>query len=180
MNENPPNYVFMGPGIRNICDKLINELNSSIIKIAEKKGDSTDKIKDFKFLVKTNFYSYIKRMPKIIKCYKNIDRNGKVIQALNVFYVSFENILNQLEFINNLSELYTFPKFDIDNTIDLIFDGCTYNMRQKLIKSNLFNSIVSKNLYDNNDVGLLLGNDFNNIDFNKVEKILIMVILIIM
>ena len=54
-------------------------------------------------------------MPKIIKCYKNIDRNGKVIQALNVFYDSFENILNQLVFINNLSELYTFPKFDIDN-----------------------------------------------------------------
>ena len=170
MNENPPNYVFMGPGIRNICDKLINELNSSIIKIAEKKGDSTDKIKDFKFLVKTNFYSYIKRMPKILKCYKNIDRNGKVIQALNVFYDSFENILNQLVFINSLSELYTFPKFDIDNTIDLIFDGCTYNMRQKLIKSNLFNSIVSKNLYDNNDVGLLLGNDLNTIDFNKVEN----------
>ena len=169
MSAIPPDFALLGPGIRNICDKLINELNSSIIKISENKGESVGKIKDLKILIKNNFYSYIKRMPRIIKYYKNFDKYDKAWQALKVFDDSFEMIIKHLEFTNNLSELYTFPKFDIDNTIDLIFNGCTCDMRQKLIKSNLFDMISAKNLYDNNDVGLLLNNDFNNIEYNKVE-----------
>lgn len=166
MNAEPQNSVMLGPGIRNLCDKLIKELNSTIIKTAENKKDVNDKIKDFKFLFKTNFYQYIKPIPKILKCYKNLSKDDKAIQALNVFYITFERIINELDFINKLSELYIFPKFDLNNTLDLIFDGCTYNLREELIKSSLFNLIASKNLYDNNDIGFLIKNDLNNVDYN--------------
>ena len=81
-------------------------------------------------------------------------------------FITFERIINELDFINKLSELYTFPKFDLNNTLDIIFDGCTYNLREELIKSSLFNLIPSKNLYDNNDIGFLIKNDLNNVDYN--------------
>ena len=166
MNAEPQNSVMLGPGIRNLCDKLIKELNSTVIKTAENKKDVNDKIKDFKMLFKTNFYQYIKPIPKILKCYKNLSKDDKAIQALNVFYITFERIINELDFINKLSELYTFPKFDLNNTLDLIFDGCTYNLREEFIKSSLFNLIASKNLYENNDIGFLIKNDLNNVDYN--------------
>ena len=88
MSAIPPDFALLGPGIRNICDKLINELNSSIIKISENKGESVGKIKDLKILIKNNFYSYIKRMPRIIK-------------YLNVYYLKI--ILNHYLMINLLN-----------------------------------------------------------------------------
>lgn len=160
---NKENTVKLGPGIRAICDKLINELNQAIIK----NGESSNKIKDFKHFIKTEFWPYTKRMPKIIKGYEKINKDGQAINALNEFYVHYEEIINQLAFVNKLSELYIFPEFNLADAIDLLFSGCSNNLKEELTKANLLNRIASRNLYDNNDVNFLINNDFNTKDDNN-------------
>ena len=163
--------VKLGPGIRNICEKLINEFNSSIITISAMKREPNDKIKEFKNYIKPNFWPYTKNMPKINKNFDKLDKDIQTIQTLNGFYESFNRIINLLDFQNKLSEIYTFPEFNLGDTTDLIFSGCTNDLKQELIKSNLLNVIASKNLYDNNDVSFLLNNDLNNEDYNNEQNI---------
>jgi len=155
--------VKLGPGIRAICDKLINELNQAIIKNV----DSNNKIRDFKHFIKTEFWPYTKRMPKIIKGYEKYTKDIQAIQTLNQFYDFYFRIIDTLEFVNKLSELYIFPEFNLDDATDLLFSGCSNNLRQELAKSNLLNRIASRNLYDNNDVNFLINNDFNSKEDNK-------------
>lgn len=163
--------VKLGPGIRNICEKLINEFNSSIITISAMKREPNDKIKEFKNYIKPNFWPFTKNMPKILKNFDKLDKDIQTIQTLNGFYESFNRIINLLDFQNKLSEIYTFPEFNLGDTTDLIFSGCTNDLKQELIKSNLLNVIASKNLYDNNDVSFLLNNDLNNEDYNNEQNI---------
>lgn len=152
-----PQSVKLGPGIRAICDKLINELNQAILK----NGESNNKARDFKHFIKSEFWPYTKRMPKIIKGYEKIIKDDQAILTLNQFYEYYERIINQLEFLNKMSELYIFPEFNLDDATDLLFSGCSNNLKQELTKSNLLNGIASRNLYDNNDVNFLINNDFN-------------------
>ena len=163
-----PQVVKLGPGIRAICDKLINELNQAIIKNCE----SSNKVRDFKHFIKTEFWPYTKRMPKIIKGYEKIIKDGQAMQTLNQFYFEFETIINQLEFVNKMSELYIFPEFNLTDATDLLFSGCSNNLKQELTKSNLLNGIPSRNLYGNNDVNFLINNDFNSKD-DKTNNILL-------
>ena len=163
-----PQVVKLGPGIRAICDKLINELNQAIIK----NGESSNKARDFKHFIKTEFWPYTKRMPKIIKGYEKIIKDGQAMQTLNQFYFEFETIINQLEFVNKMSELYIFPEFNLTDATDLLFSGCSNNLKQELTKSNLLNGIPSRNLYGNNDVNFLINNDFNSKD-DKTNNILL-------
>jgi hypothetical protein len=163
-----PQVVKLGPGIRAICDKLINELNQAIIKNSE----SSNKVRDFKHFIKTEFWPYTKRMPKIIKGYEKIIKDGQAMQTLNQFYFEFETIINQLEFVNKMSELYIFPEFNLTDATDLLFSGCSNNLKQELTKSNLLNGIPSRNLYGNNDVNFLINNDFNSKD-DKTNNILL-------
>ena len=168
MAQNTP--IMLGPGLRNICDKIINQLNTIVLKMSESKREPNDKRREFRPLIKSNFYPYLSRIRKIFKSFDKINSDYITINTLNQFYVSFSEIINKLDFLNRLSDLYIFPKFDLDNSLDLIFNGCTNNLRKELIKSNLFNVIPSRNLYDNNDVGFLINNDLNNEDYNKEEK----------
>ena len=166
MNANQNSQVMLGPGIRNICDKLINELNNSVNKLAESRREPSEKIREFKSSIRENFHPYIIKIRKVMKAFEKIQNENRAIDTLNRFYISFDDIYNQLDFINKLSDLYTFPKFDLNEALDLIFTGSTNNLRQEMVKANLFNLILSKNLEDNNDIGFLINNDLNNEDFN--------------
>ena len=59
-----------------------------------------------------------------------------------------------------MTDVYIFPEFNINDTIDLIFEGCSNDLRQKLIDYQLFDTIQSKNLYNNNDIRFLINNNF--------------------
>ena len=167
-NQNTQNKPYMlGPGIRNICDKLINELNNALYKSAESKKDPNSKRLEFRASIKTNIYPYISKLRKILKNFEKIQVDNRTKQTIDKYYLDFNLICNQLDFLNKLSELYTFPKFDLQNSIDLIFNGCTNNFRQKLVNENLLNLIPSKNLYDNNDISFLINNDLNNANYNN-------------
>jgi len=168
MEQNP--HIMLGPGLRNVCDKIINELNTIVLKMSESKREPNEKRREFRPLIKSNFYPYLSHIRKIFKSFDKINSDQITINTLNRFYYSFGEIINQLDFLNRLSDIYIFPKFDLDNSLDLIFNGCTNNIRQELIKANLFTLIPSRNLYDNNDVGFLINNDLNNEDYNKEEN----------
>ena len=171
MNPNTQNKpIMLGPGIRNICDKLINEINNAVSKSAESKKDSNTKRIEFRSSIKTNIYPYIIKMRKILKNVDKIQADNKAIQTLTNFFALFDQIKNQLDFLNKLSELYIFPEFDLQNSVDLIFNGCTNNFRQKLVNENLLNLINSKNLYDNNDISFLINNDLNNDIYDKENE----------
>ena len=171
MNPNIQNKpIMLGPGIRNICDKLINEINNAVSKSAESKKDSNTKRIEFRSSIKTNIYPYIIKMRKILKNVDKIQADNKAIQTLTNFFALFDQIKNQLDFLNKLSELYIFPEFDLQNSVDLIFNGCTNNFRQKLVNENLLNLINSKNLYDNNDISFLINNDLNNDIYDKENE----------
>ena len=169
-NQIGQNRITLGPGLRNICDKLINEINSAVFKMVDSKKDQDSKKNEFRSSIKTNFYKYLIKIRKTMISIKNLQMNDQVIRTLDNYYFVFENILSQLDFVNKLSELYFFPKFDINDSLDLIFNGCTNNLRQKLVKDNLFYLISSKNLYDNNDLSFLVNNDLNNVDYNKEKN----------
>ena len=55
---------------------------------------------------------------------------------------------------------------NLNDTIDFIFEGCSNDLKQKLVDSTSLDYIMSKNLYDDNDVRLLINNDFNNTNYN--------------
>ena len=164
------NPIMLGPGLRNICDKLIFELNNAVFKLIENRREPNDKIKEFRNLIKQNFHPYIIKIRKVTKYLEKFQNDSKAIGTLDRFYASFENIYKQLDFILKLSDLYIFPKFDLNDALDLIFTGSTNNLRQEIVKANLFNLILSKNLEDNNDIGFLINNDLNNEDFNNSEN----------
>ena len=168
MSQNKPN--MLGPGLRNICDILITDLNNVLFKIEESKKDPNLKRTDFRSLIKTKFYPNIIKIRKIMKNTERIHIDSQTIMTLNQFYNKFAAIQNELDFINKLSELYTFPIFNLEDSIDLIFNGCTNNLRKELVKENLFNLIPSKNLYDNNDISFLINNDLNIEDYNKEDN----------
>lgn len=163
--QNMPN--MLGPGLRNVCDILINDLNNALFKITESKKEPNLKRNDFRSLIKNKFYPNIVKIRKIMKSTEKIHIDSQAIMTLNQFYNKFISIQNELDFINKLSELYIFPKFNLENSVDLIFNGCTNNFRKELVRENLFNLIPTKNLYDNNDISFLINNDLNNEDYNK-------------
>ena len=168
---NPPEKKSynLGQPIRNICDELINEMNEGVIDMANNKGPKQEKIRDFKDKIKGGFHPLIKQAMKSLKGIIKLDENDKAFSSLNEFYEIIDKILNNLLFLNNMTDVYIFPEFNINDTIDLIFEGCSNNLRQKLIESQLLDFIQSKNLYDNNDVRFLINNDLNNIDYNNPE-----------
>ena len=171
MNQTNQNRIMLGPGLRNICDKLINELNSAVFKMTESKKDPNSKGAEFRSSIKTNFYPYVLKIKRTMNFLKKHQVYNQAIGTLKNYYFDFENIvLSQLDFVNKLSELYSFPKFELENSIDLIFNGCTNNLKHKLIEDNLFYLIASKNLYDNNDLSFLIDNDLNNDDYNKEKN----------
>lgn len=168
---NPPEKKSynLGQPIRNICDELINEMNEGVIDMANNKGPKQEKIRDFKDKIKGGFHPLIKQAMKSLKGIIKLDENDKAFSSLNEFYEIIDKILNNLLFLNNMTDVYIFPEFNINDTVDLIFEGCSNNLRQKLIESQLLDLILSKNLYDNNDVRFLINNDLNNIDYNNPE-----------
>ena len=92
MAQNPP--IMLGPGLRNICDKIINELNTIVLKMSESKREPNDKRREFRPLIKSNFYPYLSRIRKIFKSFDKINSDYITINTLNQFYVSFSEIIN--------------------------------------------------------------------------------------
>ena len=138
--------------------------------MANNKGEKTGKIKESKDKIKHNFYPLLKQTMKTLKNIIEIDEVETNRRFLNDFYQVIDRIIDNLTFLNIMCDVYIFPEFNINDTIDLIFEGSSNNLRNKLIDSQLLDSIISKNLYDNNDFQFLINNDLNNIDFNKEEK----------
>ena len=169
---NPPEKKLykLGPAIRNICEELENELNEIVCDMANNKGEKTGKIRESKDKIKHNFYALLKQTMKTLKNIIEIDEVETNRRFLNDFYQVIGRIIDNLTFLNIMCDVYIFPEFNINDTIDLIFEGSTNNLRNKLIDSQLLDSIISKNLYDSNDFQFLINNDLNNIDFNKEEK----------
>ena len=167
MNPQEKKFYKLGPAIRNICDELIYELNEAVSDMANNKGEKSDKIRDFKDKIKTSFHPLLKQVMKTLKSAIKLNEGESTINMLNSFYQIIDKITSNLLFLNIMNDVYIFPEFNIKDTIDLIFDGCSNNLKQKLIDSQLLDFIPSKNLYDNNDVRFLLNNDFNNIDYNE-------------
>ena len=169
---NPPEKKTykLGPAIRNICDELINDLNEGVRDMANNKGEKTEKIREFKDKIKTNFHPLLKQVIKTLKNFIKLDEGKATKFCLNDFYQIVDRITSNLIFLNIMTDVYIFPEFNINDTIDLIFEGCSNDLRQKLIDFQLFDSIQSKNLYNNNDIRFLINNDFNNMDYNQEEQ----------
>ena len=170
MNQLEKKTYKLGPAIRNICDELINELNEGVRDMANNKGEKTEKIREFKDKIKTNFHPLLKQVIKSLKSFIKIEEGQATIFCLNDFYQIIDRITYNLIFLNIMTDVYIFPEFNINDTIDLIFEGCSNNLRQKLVDFQLLDSILSKNLYDNNDIRFLVNNDLNNMNYNQKEK----------
>ena len=170
---NPPkqNIYKLGPGIRNICDELLNEITKAVGDLAKSKAEQSVKIRDFKDKIKTNFHPVLRQVIKTLKNYIKLDEGNTAIRCLNDFYLIIDRITMNLSFLNLMNDIYIFPEFNIYDTIDFIFEGCSNNLRQKLIDfPQLFDCVISKNLNDKNDVRFLLNNDLNFNDYNQEEK----------
>ena len=170
MNPIDKKTYKLGPAIRNICDELINDLNEGVRDMANNKGEKTEKIREFKDKIKTNFHPLLKQVIKTLKSFIKLDEGKATKFCLNEFYQIVDRIKDNLTFLNVMTDVYIFPEFNINDTIDLIFEGCSNDLRQKLIDFQLFDTIQSKNLYNNNDIRFLINNDFNNIDYNQEEQ----------
>ena len=170
MNPIEKKTYKLGPAIRNICDELINDLNEGVRDMANNKGEKTEKIREFKDKIKTNFHPLLKQVIKTLKSFIKLDEGKATKFCLNEFYQIVDRIRENLTFLNVMTDVYIFPEFNINDTIDLIFEGCFNDLRQKLIDFQLFDTIQSKNLYNNNDIRFLINNDFNNIDYNQEEQ----------
>ena len=170
MNPSGKKTYKLGPAIRNICDDITNELNEGVCDMANNKEEKSEKIRQFKDRIKKCCYPKFKHLIKFLKNINKIDEVKTKIITLNEFYQIIEKITSNLTFLNIMCDVYIFPEFKINDTIDLLFEGSSNNLIRKLIDSQLLDSITSMNLYDNNDVQFLINNDFNNLDFNQEEK----------
>ena len=159
---NPPEKKTykLGPAIRNICDELINDLNEGVRDMANNKGEKTEKIREFKDKIKTNFHPLLKQVIKTLKNFIKLDEGKATKFCLNDFYQIVDRITSNLIFLNIMTDVYIFPEFNINDTIDLIFEGCSNDLRQKLIDYQLFDTIQSKNLYNKIDIRFLINNNF--------------------
>lgn len=170
MNPSSQKTYKLGPAIRNICDELLNEINRAVGDMAKSKLDKDDKIREFKDKIKTNFHPLLKQAIKSFKSFIKLSEGFSNIECLNHFYQVIDQIRANLDFLNLMSDIYIFPEFNINDTIDFIFEGCTNDLRQKLINTKALDLIQSKNYYDNNDVRFMFNTDFNNQDYNEDQK----------
>ena len=170
MNPSLQKTYKLGPAIRNICDELISEINRAVGDMAKSKLEKEDKIREFKDKIKTNFHPLLKQAIKSFKSFIKLDEGFSTIDCLNRFYQVIDQVHANLDFLNLMSDIYIFPEFNINDTIDFIFEGYTNDLKQKLINTKALDFIQSKNYYDNNDVRFLFNVDFNNQDYNGEEK----------
>ena len=170
MNPSLQKTYKLGPAIRNICDELISEINRAVGDMAKSKLEKEDKIREFKDKIKTNFHPLLKQAIKSFKSFIKLDEGFSTIDCLNRFYQVIDQVHANLDFLNLMSDIYIFPEFNINDTIDFIFEGYTNDLKQKLINTKALDFIQSKNYYDNNDVRFLFNADFNNQNYNGEEK----------
>jgi len=165
---NPPNTntFKLGPAVRNICDELINQINIAVNQLSMSKLEKGEKIREFKDKIKADFHPLLKQVIKSLKNIVKADEGISAINCLNGFYIVMNSIVESFSFLHNMSSIYDFPEFNLNDTIDFIFEGCSNDLKQKLVDSTSLDYIMSKNLYDDNDVRLLINNDFNNTDYN--------------
>ena len=170
MNPSLQKTYKLGSAIRNICDELISEINRAVGDMAKSKLEKEDKIREFKDKIKTNFHPLLKQAIKSFKSFIKLDEGFSTIDCLNRFYQVIDQVHANLDFLNLMSDIYIFPEFNINDTIDFIFEGYTNDLKQKLINTKALDFIQSKNYFDNNDVRFLFNVDFNNQDYNGEEK----------
>ena len=166
------NYKLV-PAIRNICDDLINQLNFAVTNMANSKLEKGDKIREFKDKIKTDFHPVLRQVIKSMKNLIKINEGKSAINCLNTFYdIMNENngLISNFSFLNNMLDIYIFPEFNINDTLDFIFEGCSNDLRQKFVDEKLLDYIKTKNLYDDNDIRFQFNNNYNNIDYNDEEK----------
>ena len=132
---NPPEKKVykLGPAIRNICEELENELNEIVCDMANNKGEKTGKIRESKDKIKHNFYPLLKQTMKTLKNIIEIDEVETNRRFLNDFYQVIGRIIDNLTFLNIMCDVYIFPEFNINDTIDLIFEGSSNNLRNKFL-----------------------------------------------
>ena len=160
----------LGPAIRNICDDLINQLNFAVTKMANSKLEKGEKIREFKDKIKTDFHPLLRQVIKSLKNFVKVNEGTTTIACLNTFYQIMNELLINFSFLNQMLDIYVFPEFNINDTLDFIFEGCSNDLRQKFVDSTLLDYIKTKNLYDDNDIRFLFNNNYNNIDYNDEEK----------
>ena len=173
MNPLTQKNYKLGPAIRNICDDLINQLNFAVTNMANSKLEKGDKIREFKDKIKTDFHPVLRQVIKSMKNLIKINEGKSAINCLNTFYdIMNENngLISNFSFLNNMLDIYIFPEFNINDTLDFIFEGCSNDLRQKFVDEKLLDYIKTKNLYDDNDIRFQFNNNYNNIDYNDEEK----------
>ena len=173
MNPLSQKNYKLGPAIRNICDDLINQLNFAVTNMANSKLEKGDKIREFKDKIKTDFHPVLRQVIKSMKNLIKINEGKSAINCLNTFYdIMNENngLISNFSFLNNMLDIYIFPEFNINDTLDFIFEGCSNDLRQKFVDEKLLDYIKTKNLYDDNDIRFQFNNNYNNIDYNDEEK----------
>ena len=173
MNPLTQKNYKLGPAIRNICDDLINKLNFAVTNMANSILEKGDKIREFKDKIKTDFHPVLRQVIKSMKNLIKINEGKSAINCLNTFYdIMNENngLISNFSFLNNMLDIYIFPEFNINDTLDFIFEGCSNDLRQKFVDEKLLDYIKTKNLYDDNDIRFQFNNNYNNIDYNDEEK----------
>ena len=167
---NQKNYK-LGPAIRNICNHLINQLNFAVTNMANSKLEKGEKIREFKDKIKTDFHPLLRQVIKSLKNFVKVNEGISAIMCLKTFdqIMDYEIIL-KFSFLNKMLDIYIFPEFNINDTLDFIFEGCSNDLRQKFVNSKLLDLIKTKNLYDDNDIRFIFNNNYNNIDYNDEEK----------
>ena len=166
---NPPNQknnYKLGPAIRNICDELINQINLAVSHMANSKLEKGEKIREFKDKIKADFHPLLRQVIKSLRNFVKGNEGTSTINCLNNFYEIIDRIILSFRFLNTMLDIYIFPEFNLNDTLDLIFEGCSNDLKQKFVDSKLLDYIKSKNLYDDNDIRFLFNINFNNIDYN--------------
>ena len=159
MNNNLQNqYLSLGEGIRNVTDHLLTNFCYSIRKESKLSSSAENKKKEYKKFIKESFYEYLKKMKNMLKNYEKIDSDEKIKYSLSLFNTYFYQILNQIRFAFELSNLYTFPGYDPSLSIDLLFNNCNNNLAHKLSQENLLKLTIPKHFYDNNEISFLIDN----------------------
>ena len=146
--------------------KLINQINLAVSQMANSKLEKGEKIREFKDKIKADFHPLLRQVIKSLRNFVKGNEGTSTINCLNNFYEIIDRIILSFRFLNTMLDIYIFPEFNLNDTLDLIFEGCSNDLKQKFVDSKLLDYIKSKNLYDDNDIRFLFNINFNNIDYN--------------
>ena len=170
MNGPPNDKYVLGLGIRNVCDKLIFELNRAILDLKDEKGEKADKIKECKNILKNNFHQYLKQIIRTLKNKQKLTKINETYNNLDSFYKIIDEICITLTFLIFMSDVYIFPEYNFNNILDMIFDNCNNNLKSYLMDLLSSDFRLNKNLINSKDEILLLNNDFNFLESNTEEQ----------